>query len=68
MEILNELKLANCLTDQQVEEEIKIAKFLQGEHEAEGYYKCSSKNLNNLLFELEKLIFFYVQLTGYQTS
>ena len=50
MEILNELKLANCLTDQQVEEEIKIAKFLQGEHEAEGYYKCSSKNLNNLLF------------------
>jgi hypothetical protein len=37
MEILNELKLANCLTDQQVEEEIKITKFLQEEHEAEGY-------------------------------
>jgi hypothetical protein len=37
MEILSELKLANCLADQQVEEEIKIAKFLQEEHGAEGY-------------------------------
>jgi len=36
MEILSELKLANCLADQQVEEEIKIAKFLQEEHGAEA--------------------------------
>jgi hypothetical protein len=43
MEILNELKLANCLSDQQVEEEIKIAKFLQEEHEAEGYWQMLFK-------------------------